>query len=213
MSSVLKALKKIDRRKAETELPVWPYRIDNRESISRHTNRIWRRHRVLGILLVVCTIALAGKLFFGYRTDSESIPTEAGVSEKSTLPVAAGVDQKTERLRTLTDSGTGIKPAPAPPVVHHEASREPDLDTSPAETFPKAAVKAPETHQTAPKDNAGLTLQALVWAEQPEDRFVVINGSILREGGIINGSTIARIEPDYVSIRSGGTTWQLEYGQ
>ena len=210
MSSILKALKKIDRRKAETRLPVWPYRINNRESMSRHSNRVLRRHTILGILIVVCTVALAGKLYFGSRAGSESIPHQAGLPVKSALPTTIAEGSKTDNLRAETNAATKAKPAPSSPTVNRHPPPRSPLDTSPAETVLKAAGVV---HQTAPKDNAGLILQALVWSEQPEDRFVVVNDSILREGGIINGSVVSRIEPDYVTVRTGGITWRLKYGQ
>ncbi len=222
MSSILKALKKIDSRKAETELPIWPYGINDRESMSRHTNRTRHRHKILGILIVVCTVALAGKLYFGSRNTLESIAPGPDLSVKSALPTVSGEKPKTDRLRAESrgtpttnrlrnEANTEPKTEPAPPSPT-AAFRSPPPhttpDTSHAEAVSDAAIEAP---RTAPKDNAGLILQALVWSEQPEDRFVVINGSILREGGVINGSVISGIESDYVTVRSDGTTWRLTY--
>ena len=206
MSSILKALKKIEGRKAETKLPTWPYRINNRESMSRHVNSTWHRHKILGILIVVFAVALAGKLYYGSRPSPESMAPEADLSIKTVMPAAPEGKVETDRHQAQA----GEEPMPPSPTVYREASPSEALDTSPAEAFLRTAVEVP---QTTPKDNAGLTLQALVWSEQPEDRFAVINGSILREGSTIEGSVVARIEPDSVTMRSGGTTWNLKYGQ
>lgn len=208
MSSILNALKKIESRKSETRLPTWPYRINNRESMSRHTNRIWRRHKILGILIVVCTVALAGKLYFGSRPGLESRTPEAELPEKTVSTAVSGDNNKTAPPRAETNERPASLLPPAPRDDSAHTTME-TMDTPPAEAVIKAAVDIPET---TPPDNAGLTLQALVWSEQPEERFVVINDTILRDGGTVNGSVVTRIEPDYVIIRTDGTTWRLKYG-
>jgi len=169
VSSILKALKKIEHRKAETQLPAWPYRINNRESISRHVKRSWRHHTILGILIVVCTVALAGKLYYGSRTNSESASPKTDLSVKKAPPALPDRKPKTDRLRAEVNAETGVNKASPPPIVNREAPPEPSLDTLPAEAFVKAVAEVP---QTAPTNNADLTLQALVWSEKPEDRFV-----------------------------------------
>lgn len=210
MSSILKALKKIESRKAETQLPTWPYRINNRESMSRHTNRVWRRHKILGILIVVCAVALAGKLYYGNQPDPESMAPKADLSVNTVLPIVSKEKTETDPPEAITDREAAATPVPSSPTVYREDTPQTTLDASPAEAFLKSAVEIPQTTPTA---DIGLTLQALVWSEQPEDRFVVINDLILREGGAINGSVITRIEPDHVAIRSGETTFHLKYGQ
>lgn len=211
MSSILKALKKIEIRKSETQLPVWPYRISNRESISRHTNRAWRRHQILGILIVVCTVALAGKLYIGHRTGAGGIHPEADPSVTTAPPTVFERVVRTEPLRVEAHGKDSVKSAPSPSSNDRESTPVTTLPPPPAAASKKTvAGRVPES---APMDDAGLTLQALVWSEEPESRFAVINGSILREGGVINDSAVDRIEPDYVTIRSGETTWRLKYRQ
>lgn len=60
-------------------------------------------------------------------------------------------------------------------------------------------------------DEAGLSIQALVWSAAPEDRLVVVNGSILKEGGAIEGASVTFIGEDYIIVKKDGARWKLEF--
>lgn len=61
-------------------------------------------------------------------------------------------------------------------------------------------------------DSYGLKLQAIAWADSPEQRMAVVNGSVVREGGSIDDVQISRIEPDSVVIHGSEGTFRLIYG-
>jgi hypothetical protein len=56
-----------------------------------------------------------------------------------------------------------------------------------------------------------MAIQALVWSPTPEDRLVVVNGSILKEGGSIDGASVAFIGEDYIVVQKGGARWKLKF--
>jgi hypothetical protein len=80
----------------------------------------------------------------------------------------------------------------------------------PPAALPKKPPAPASSLKPLPAD-AGLTLQALVWAPEPERRFTVINNQIVREGGSIGGMTIVRIEEAQVVARKDGLLWTLSY--
>jgi hypothetical protein len=88
-----------------------------------------------------------------------------------------------------------------PPPARPKKSQPPALPESPP---------APASLKPLPAD-AGLTLQALAWAPEPERRFTVINNQIVREGGSIGGMTVVRIEEAQVVLRKDGILWTLSY--
>lgn len=57
----------------------------------------------------------------------------------------------------------------------------------------------------------GLKLEALVWKSAPESRFVIINSQIVREGDMVEGARIERIEKEQVVLRKDGKLWQLRH--
>jgi hypothetical protein len=86
-----------------------------------------------------------------------------------------------------------------------------------AEMAPPAAPPTTigdEDHGDLPvksQEEAGFAIQALVWSSAPEDRLVVVNGSILKEGGAIDGASVAFIGEDYIVVRKDGARWRLKF--
>lgn len=231
MSSILKALKKIEGRKVDTSLPVWSFGAGDLEAADRYIRRSRRRQRVLWLLIVLCVVALAGKFYHGSwpaaDKDGPAATTAPGTAppEKSDMTAAPvtriTVEKAPAKNATTTEPPPKTAPqalATAPPAENDGSEASAPKAASPPAPEPveaapakKASTPPPaETFATPPADNDGLTLMALVWSEQPESRFVVINGVILRQGGSIENSTVVRIEGDYVVMRTGGITWQLK---
>lgn len=145
MSSILKALKKIEGRKVDKSLPVWSYETGSLESMDRHIRRSRRHQKIIGLLIILCVIIIAGKLYIGSRPDanktlSQNTPaTETTLSEK---PVQAA---RSEAQNTV---GVPIRGASAP--AQEPLSRE----TSP-ETTPPSAISTPAAEEeTPPETNA-----------------------------------------------------------
>jgi hypothetical protein len=59
--------------------------------------------------------------------------------------------------------------------------------------------------------DGGLKLEALAWTSAPENRFVIINSQIVREGGMIEGAKVERIEKDHVVLLKDGKLYQLRH--
>lgn len=228
MSSILKALKKIEGRKVDKGLPAWPYGTGNLESMDSHIQRSRKRQKILGILIILCAIGLAGKLYIGSRQDSgntaskstplSNAPPEkaAEAAKRETQRIVAEKPQSTpepspkEATAETTPSSTISPPpaddTPAPRIISPPAAAPGETDAM--EGIPEMTVT--ETFSTPPADNAGLSLMALVWSQQPGSRFVVINGTIVHEGGSIEDSTVVRIEEEYAVMRTGGVRWKLK---
>lgn len=69
---------------------------------------------------------------------------------------------------------------------------------------------------TAPEpeimEDGPLRLQAISWADAPENRIAVINGKICRQKERIDGYRIQTINPDDVRVTDGENTWRLSFG-
>ncbi len=73
----------------------------------------------------------------------------------------------------------------------------------------KSAHKPPSE---APKE-LGLKLQAITWLNNPQKRFTVINGSIVRLGEMVDGFRLIRIEEDQVTIEKDNRKWLLKFNR
>jgi hypothetical protein len=76
---------------------------------------------------------------------------------------------------------------------------------------PPAKQTEVQTGAGLPVLQSGLELQAVSWDPSPANRIAVINGSIIREGGAIEGFSVVRIEEDEVLVRKGLSEWRLVF--
>jgi hypothetical protein len=61
-------------------------------------------------------------------------------------------------------------------------------------------------------DDSKLKLQAIAWSNDAAQRIAVINGSIIREGGSVDGFSVTRIRQNDVIVNDGTKSWRLEFG-
>ena len=125
-------------------------------------------------------------------------------------------------LPAVTPDASPKKPPPGgerKPVVTPESSPQP---TAPPPAKPtRRAVEmasAPQpsevTRQETQKvfrSDERIDLQALVWAPESADRFVVINNRLLKEGGSVDKITVVRINQDEVLLSEGADQWFQEF--
>jgi hypothetical protein len=115
------------------------------------------------------------------------------------------------------------------PVMHDDdATNHGDL-SKPADDHRFEDVQKPDTNATARlispdkktieqdisstyheiDESAGMDLQAISWAADPQKRLAVINGTLCRENESVKGYTIKRINPDDVIVSNGSITGRL----
>lgn len=117
-----------------------------------------------------------------------------------------------------------LKPMPKPIPVPVKKTIEPIPEIQekqiPQKKIQETALPEPEihnknlnpAHNTVPEKTtaeSGLEIQALVWSPESHSRMAVINGNILREGGVIEGSVINYIGNDYIIFTKENKEWKL----
>jgi len=143
LSSILKALKKIEGRKVDKGLPAWPYGTGRLESMDSHIRRSRQRQKILGFLIALCVVALAGKLYFGSRPDVDNVTSRSGEVPETTL-------EKEPVQASQPESRTNVVPTPrSVPATTLESSPR---DTS-SETTPPSVI-SPATEEEASPENA-----------------------------------------------------------
>lgn len=60
-------------------------------------------------------------------------------------------------------------------------------------------------------DYSVLRLQAVTWAVDPQDRFALVDNTILRKGESVKGFVIDSIHEEHVVVRKGSEKWRLEF--
>jgi hypothetical protein len=208
VSAILKALRRVEnesvqRNETRHETPPAPKKLDARKAIRDHYRRNWTAQRLLLVLLPLLTVAIAVWLVLSYKpfiipeastaaVNSDSSPSKA--SAKANEPVSEDWRKR----------GKGASPGRA------LAQKE----RVPSNALPKKEKKIAPDSATSQEEGPSIQdpefqLQAIVWSEVAESRFAVINGVIVRAGGMVEGVSVTEIGRDYVAFKSGSRTWKM----
>jgi hypothetical protein len=113
---------------------------------------------------------------------------------------------------TLSDRQSAERPASAPATTPPATVSEPPPQPAAAA---EAQRQAPTPPSREPEKNyrsdPRIELQALVWAPDAAERFVVINNRLIKEGGSIDTITVVRIDRDDVLLSEGGDRWHEKF--
>ena len=227
MSSILKALRKLEdeyprRPGGDGSLPRTP---GVKKTLRRWEINSGRFAPILWGALTCVVLAAAGWFLIYMRSPDETPPPSAQLPN-TPLPSAAvqkqqagSVSEQEKVARRTTDRSPATsrrrltepdtrkaRPVPAvaarPQKVEKQRRSVPPLPVNQAEQSKGAGL---------PVLQSGLELQAVSWAPSPANRIAVINGSIVREGGSIEGYSVARIDEDEVVVRKGLSQWRLVF--
>lgn len=119
-------------------------------------------------------------------------------------PMQKGPDLYAARFKTLPVQ----RPEP-PATTVPETHTGKDASSPYGDADSRKGFEIPETptSKVAPGPpivrDPSISLQAIAWAQNPQDRIVVINGQILREGESVEGIVIEGIQEDRVIVRKG----------
>lgn len=156
---------------------------------------------------------------------------EPAVADTDKAEPDAGKDESDSPAESVNDAGSGNADESEPPARQEQSgetapeqtenssgTRESQTPSVPdkAETSQEPASNGSAQPDTASEpeimEDGSLTLQAISWADAPENRIAVINGKVCRQKERINGYRIQVINPDDVRVTDGEKTWRLNFG-
>ncbi len=209
MSSILKALKKLEQEESRDSkgTPVWP---DSVHSARKSIQEKSRRRFIVAALVLFCCVLIAG---FVYLESKKVVQDNATpVSKKSPKPITANIttSKKTSALAVTLEAGV-IEPAvkDADIITLQEDTIIPENQITEQEPIPTVTEKRDALPEIA--FDSRLKIQAIAWALDPSRRFVVINNSIIREGGNIDGITVVSIEDNIIHFNENGKEWRQRF--
>lgn len=227
MSSILKALKKL-----EDEIPkkgrsvVWPSGGSGRhKTMLRWEITSGRFTPILWGLLAAAVLVTVAFLVFYRQPASGPAPSPKTAVAPQPAPAEStkiATTAKQPAVKPVAPVQKVIPPQPERPAPQSRPPRPAVSPTAaeksvppPAKTPPPARAAAPDSAPPPkvelPVLSTDLKLQAISWAREPKNRIAVINGSIVREGGGMEGYAIVRIDEDQVVVRKGSDQWRLVF--
>jgi hypothetical protein len=228
MSSILKALKKLEEEKSlpknEKEVKISRDILKSQAEGKNSVKWLWR----LGISATAVIIILSIALFRKSTTDVAKSPHMPPASPLSTsispLPPAT-----LPQPLAVVGKKTAI-PTPSSLKVLNKSSSLPLL--SPARKDPRTLTELPSTQavtvelpktdhvvnsalplQTSLPNDAALTLSGIAWNTDSMDRLAIINGQPAATGAIVNGAVVEEILQDKVRMNLSGRTFELFLGR
>lgn len=233
MSSILKALKKLEEEKISQENE--PRRVNVSSDILRQPgNKLANRRLLQGIAFIgiVIVILLFTLLLIRPQTKEAAIPAPVVTTPPANLqppPASLPESQKAQLLPTGSPSplpATGAKAArplqqeiislpelarQAPtrkfPLPELPGSEPMPMQASQPKQLPKPA--APTVENTEPH----LTLSGIAWNKDSAERLAIINGQPASTGSQIGAAVVEEILPDRVRISSKGRVFELSIGR
>ncbi len=209
MSYILEALKKADQERSRGAVP--DLRASHRVAGGR------RDYRRLALVLVLLLLGVQALLLYLYLRGSPSVPPAPVALEE---PPSSRDAAPPTRPATLP-ARDAPEPDPTPAIVlappsaptprvrqtPSPAGREPAPEETPAYSINPWQQGSAAVQQLA----AGLSLDVHVYAEQPEQRFVLINMNRYREGDRLKeGAVLERITPQGVVLSYQGEQFRYD---
>ncbi len=223
MSSILKALKKLESETTEFSAEEFlPQKIDRKRAFGQRAKESWLYERLLSISICTVILVLGAWFFFnreallvGQRspqTQPLEMPARPTPPSSDPLPRATPLNAAlpTPPLeKPREDPAASPEAIPSGPIVPPFANA-PLADSQEPSALPLKGQGVSES-SAVQSAQSNLKLEAIVWSNKAESRFAVINGRILRAGGVIDGIVVTEIGRDYVGLRSGQQDWKMRF--
>jgi general secretion pathway protein B len=163
----------------------------------------------LGILLAVNLAVLVGLLL---KPDTDPVTTSPPVAERPLALEEASQPSFAERAAVARQNPPETQIASGEPQLPQQESVRPVLISQDPSSIPSSEIypSLQEVRVSGSIDLPDLHLDIHVFSEEPEDRFVFINMSKLREGSRLEeGPVVSEITPDGVVLRHLGQSFLL----
>jgi len=212
LSSILKALKKIEREFPEkSEIRSWQQEINTQKIFHKRMKDNLRFTKHLFIFLVAIILAAGGGLILG-RKPWEKVPSP--IAKTETLPPKPS--NHTSAMKPLGKKlvlANKMEIKPEKPLTHTEEETAWQDSINKDRVSNQSAEKITNAKRFAsiPVKQTGesrLELQAIAWSSDPKSRIAVINGRVLREGESVESVLVTHIGKAEVIFRKGSEEWK-----
>jgi len=230
MSSILKALKKLEAEKSllETKQEINVSREILKQS-AHHRNMVkwlWLLGSSAAVVIIVLTFALLRKPSTDMVATSQVLPVATQTApvvlpEQNPLiaPQSATTTKNIPLTPTSTPNEAVLKQTPQIPALTNNGSTELKAVELPGTTAPVAEPQKIEpTLKTAPlpvpaSSELTFTLSGIAWNKDSAERLAIINGQPTATGATISGVVVEEILQDRVKISHKGRSFELLIGR
>jgi cytoskeletal protein RodZ len=216
LSSILRALKKLNEDSLSQDRETNKQKIKMRQMVTRRARTPWVMNRFLPILLVLLVLGTAGWIIT--KSIRKHSPEKKPPQDSLKPQVSSSTDTSPKRL-PLTSSpkeATPLKKESIPLATGEQTKplTDPAFSKSEWHTQPKrvSEVVKPvgiEKVNVEKIERPEFILNAILWSHIPVKRIALINNRYLKEGDIINGVSVIQIGKKTVTLKSGEEKWTI----
>jgi type II secretory pathway component PulC len=202
LSAILEALRKVEREAPVLGPQSIPPGVDPRKTFRLKIRKAWFARRALTLAFAFFVLVISGWALSKFLAGINRTP----VSE---INAPAETGDRTRATRVAVDkSGQVDDRFPAEKRRWGKTAKRVPKAVEPEKQGPRRfPSEVQEISPVSPDET--FKLEALVWSTNPESRFAVISGQIVKVGQSIRGASVTEIERDHVALKSGDQTWEL----
>jgi general secretion pathway protein B len=204
MSSILRAMKKAEQTAAADRFSAARAERDPPPGAEAPQGAaVFPRRTAAAAVVLVLAAALGSGIYFsrpGQTPDTTPVvdtPRPAALAPES--PAAPAARAAGGPQTPASEDRPAVLPQPAAAPV--AGDRAP----------PAAAADGAPLPSAAPAKRPALTLEGIVWSDDPKGRMAVINGKMVREGDFILGVRIQTIGENDVAVAAEGDRWTVRF--
>ena len=225
MSSILKALKKLEEEKTTLQ-------DEKKLDISRELLKQPGERRIsvkwLWLLGTSAAAVILSLVYALYQKPAVVIPTPpaeppATQAPQAIQPMMPALPPSRSDTISVTPQRHQVPPQPAEPqlqkrqahpVKPSENPAPPGSQTPSGELHRSVTTEQPAASAVAPQPtDSRLILSGIAWNKDSAERLAVINGQPLATGAVVNGSVVEEIMPDRVRMSQNGRRFDLFIGK
>ena len=228
MSSILKALKKLDEDSMSREPGTNEQKqeIKMKQMVTRRTRAPRVTNRIFFIVLVVLLVGVAALIFMSSITSNKKPMMAKKQDEISKKPVLTHLPQHAPAVKkelkkeppreSKPPAASGEQLKPLTTVTFPISGKPVQPDTSRAAETIQPSADQKLANQTNNQEqlieqtgSPGLILNGVLWSDNPERRVALINDRYLKEGDVFEGISVVKIERKAVILQLGEKKWTL----
>ena len=228
MSSILRALKKLDEDSMPQEAGTdeQKQKIKMRQMVTRKTRSPRVTNRLLLIGWIVLPVIIAVVIFTNFITSNKKPLVTKKQDDTAKKPALIDLPRQAPNLKKelkkdspgepspLAANGAMLKPSTKPGFPVSQQPVQSDIHRA-AEPIPPSPDQKPDNQTNdqersiKPTPHPEFVLNGILWSDNPDRRVVLINDRYLKEGEVIDGVSVVKIERKSVILQSGEEKWTL----
>ncbi len=204
-------------------------KIKMRQMVTRKTRSPWVTNRLRMIAWIFLPVVIAVLIFTYFITLSKKTLVTKKQDDTAKKLALTDLPRQAPTLKTELKkdspvesnppavsgtSGAMLKPSTEPGFPVSQPPVQPDIQRA-AESIPPSPgqktdnLTSDQGQSIKPAPHPEFVLNGILWSDNPDRRVVLINDRYLKEGEVIDGVSVIKIERKSVILQSGDVKWTL----